>query len=517
MRWMTSLDAWRAMREWNRCVAGRALLLGALFLSGACGSGGDSGPEPNSPLSTPMALVINQDDTTMTTLRLDGKFSPVVGTLSLGSAQADAIGGVSFSLGEWIFVTNTETNKVAAIDPIGGPSPILENLLDANPNNPSVKIGERPTRIYRDPVDKEVLWTMNDGNPVSGLDTVANCAKGGSVSVLHNSHLGVGGEKPRVTSIACLSGKGEHLIAFARPPVIAQENAYVSSKTTGLISVLLPVQTAGGAVAWSEFFVQIDLCDSAKETLMGHGACDGDATTPNHSLPAGMFWSQATGKVYAYLSGYGSVVEIAPNTLGITQRVDIAPFPLNPNLSHTVAITPNGRSLLVIIEDRSDPDHVVTRFARLDLAQNPLVLTPIAFPILTDARIAQFQFTPDGRQLYLLASNDTSGLSPAQAARVRKDRLLVLDPTLVSLVDEVSLPLAETHAMDLWIVGPPGAGSAKGIVVTNATSGVNGTVSLLDAASRTVTATFPVGRNPKMVTVYYAGLAASDNQATPRW
>ncbi len=498
-------------------MAGRLLLFGALFLSAACGSGDGSGPEPNSPLSTPMALVINQDDTTMTTLRLDGKFSPVVGTLSLGSPQADAIGGVSFSLGEWIFVTNIKTNKVAAIDPIGGPSPILESLLDANPNNPSVKVGERPTRIYRDPVDKEVLWTTNDGDPVTGLDTVANCAKGGSVSVLHNSHLGVGGEKPRVTSIACLSGKGEHLIAFARPPAIAQENAYVSSKATGLISVLLPVPTAGGAVAWSEFFVQIDLCDSAKETLMGHGVCDGDATTPNHSLPAGMFWSQATGKIYAYLSGYGSVVEIAPSTLSITQRVDIVPFPLNPNLSQAVAITPNGQSLLLIIEDRSDPDHVVTRFASIDLTQNPLALTPIAFPILTDVRITQFQFTPDGRQLYLLASNDTGGLSPAQAAHVSRDRLLVLDPSLVSLVDEVSLPQAETHAMDLWIVGPRGAGSAKGIVVTNATPGVNGTLSLIDAASRTVTATVPVGRNPKMVTVYYAGLAADDNQATPRW
>jgi hypothetical protein len=55
------------------------------------------------------------------------------------------------------------------------------------------------------------------------------------------------------------------------------------------------------------------------------------------------------------------------------------------------------------------------------------------------------------------------------------------------------LPPAETHAMDLWIVGAAGAGSAKGVVVTNATAGVNGTVSLIDAASRTVAATFPVG------------------------
>ena len=45
--------------------------------------------------TTPTAMVVNQDDTTMTTVRLDGKGSPVISTLSLGPVQADAIGGVS--------------------------------------------------------------------------------------------------------------------------------------------------------------------------------------------------------------------------------------------------------------------------------------------------------------------------------------------------------------------------------------------------------------------------------------
>ncbi len=504
-------------RLWGARSIGRHALCSALMLLAACSSGGDSGPETNSPLSTPMALVVNQDDTTLTTIRLDGKQSPVISTLSLGPVQPDAIGGVTFSLGEWIFVTNTATNKVAAIDPIGGLAPILESFLDVNPANPLVKIGERPTRIYRDPVDKEVLWTMNDGDATTSIDTVANCSRGGSVSVLHNSHLSAGGERPRVISIVCLSGKGEHLVAFARPPVIAQELGFVSSKTTGLISVLLPVPAAGGNVAWSEFFVKIDLCDSAKETLLGHGACDGDATTPNHSLPSRMFWSQVTGKIYAYLSGYGSLVEIAPNALSITQRVDIASFPLDPKVSHAVGMTPNGQSLLVIIEDRIDSDHVVTRFARIDLTQNPLTVTPIPFPTLQDVRPGPFQFTPDETQLYVMASNDAGGLSPAQDTSLRKDLLLVFDPSQISLVTEVPLPQAAMHAMDLWITGPQGAGSAKGVVVTNATHGVNGTVSLIDAATNAITATIPVGKNPKQVTVYYYGLAASDNQATPNW
>ena len=46
-----------------------------------------------------------------------------------------------------------------------------------------------------------------------------------------------------------------------------------------------------------------------------------DATTPNHSLPSGMFWSQATGKIYSYLAGYGTVVEIDPSVLALTRTV----------------------------------------------------------------------------------------------------------------------------------------------------------------------------------------------------
>jgi YVTN family beta-propeller protein len=502
---------------WRLRSIGRYAPCWVLLLLAACSGGGDSGPEVNSPLSTPMALVVNQDDTTMTTIRLDGKGSPVISTLSLGPAQAGAIGGTAFSLGEWIFLTNTETNKVAAIDPIGGVAPILESFLDVNPANPLVKIGERPTRIYRDPVDKEVLWTMNDGDATTGIDKVASCSHGGSVSVLHNSHLSAGGEKPRVTSIVCLSGKGEHLVAFAMPPVNAQEVPFVSSKTTGLISVLVSVPTAGGTVAWSEFFVKIDLCDSAKET------CDGDATTPNHSFPSGMFWSKATGKIYSYLSGYEAVVEIDPKTLTVTRTASIVLPAPSATLYHSAGITPNGRFLLLVGEDAvSDPRKVIGKLGVVDLTAAVLSVTPFSIPQLENVRPALFQFTPDGKRLYLSPSNKISDLAfAAQAHNLKLDRLLVFDPstlpTVPAFVTEVSLPAADIHAMDLWITGPQGAGSARAAVVTNATAGVGGSVSLIDAATNTITATVPVGKNPKRVTVYYAGLAASDNQATPTW
>jgi YVTN family beta-propeller protein len=493
-------------------ILSNAMVLFILMLA-ACSSGGDSGPPPNTPLSTPMALVVNQDDTTLTTLRLDGKHSPVVSTLSLGPAQTDAIGGVTFSLGEWIFVTNTATNKVAAIDPIGGLAPILESFLDVNG---PVRLGQRPTRIYRYPGDKEVLLTMNEGDPVigPGLDTIRGCSNGGSVTVLHNSHLSAGGEKPRVTTTVCLSGTGEHLAAFSRPTAAAPnrtELAFVSSKTTGIISLLL-ADPSYGVVRWSEFIVKIDLCDSARE------ACDGSVVTPNASAPAGMFWSQETGKIYCYLSGYGTVVEIDPDTFSITRRVDITPPLPSHTLFHSVGMTPNGRSLFLVGEDvTSDSTQVIGRFGSIDLTAPVLSATELPFPQLSNIRPARFQFTPDGVRIYMTQSNDVGGLNAAQAQNLRRDLLFIFDPSFISLVTELALPPAEMHAMDLWITGPQAAGSAKGVVVTNATPGVGGTVSLINAATNTISATIPVGRNPKQVTVYYFGLAANDNQATPTW
>ena len=498
------------LRWWHRYA-----IFPVVILFTACSASGDSDQAPNTPLSTPMAFVANQGDATLTTIRLDGKQTPVISTLSLGPPQADAIGGVAFSLGEWVFATNTETNKVATIDPIGGPSPVLEDFLTENPLDTRVKIGRRPSRIYRDPFDKEVLWTLNDGDPISGVDTLANCSQGGSVSVLHNSHLGAGGEKPRITSIVCLSGKGAHFIAFSKSSATSQELAFVSGQTTGLISVLLPVSTADGNVAWSEFTVKIDLCDNAKELSMGYSACDTDATTPNHSVPNGMFWSQATGKIYSYLSGYRSVVEIDPESLAIVRAVDIGAF-------DSAVVMPNGRFLILFgVDLASDPTKVMGKFGLIDLTQPTLVLSGT---LLDDVWPSQFRITPDGTRLYLTVSNDTIGLPPQQAASLKKDKLLVFDtsilPVVFRLLAEVELPAVGplgVHGLDVWATGPNNAGSAKGIVVTNAPHGANGSVSLIDAATNRVTAAIPVGRNPKQVTVYYAGLAASDNQATPTW
>lgn len=490
----------------------KIVMLPVVLVVAACGTGGESDQAPNTPLTIPMALVMNQDDTTMTTVRLDSNGPPVINTLSLGPVQSDAIGGASFSSGEWIFVTNTATNTVATIDPITATAPILEDFLKENPLDPRVRIGQRPTRIYRDPVDKEVLWTMNEGDAATGIDSVANCPLGGSVSVLHNSHLGVGGEKPRVTSIVCLSGKGEHLIAFSRPPATPQELVFVSSKTTGIISVLLPVPTAGG-VAWSEFSSKFNLCSKQFTSSI---------PTNCGAAPTGLFWSGTTSKIYSYLSGPQTVVEIDPVNLVITKTMSVT-APANTSFS-SVGMTPNGRFLLLTGEDvSSDPNKVLGKIGAVDLAAATPSLVTFSLPQLDSIRPTKFLVTPDGKRLYLLQSNEIGGLaSPTQAQALKKDRVLVFAPSSLpaapTFVTEVAdLPPSETHGMDVWVTGPKGAGSARAIVVTNATSGQNGSVSVIDAATNSIVSNIPVGKNPKQVTVYYAGLATSENQATPRW
>jgi YVTN family beta-propeller protein len=498
---------------WPLSIATRATLLTLMMLT-ACG-GEDSESEVNSPLSTPMAFVVNQDDTTVTTIRLDGKGAPVINTLSLGPARSDVIGGVTFSLGEWIFVTHTAGNRVAFIDPIGALAPILEDFLDAS-GDP--KVGQRPKRVYRDPLDKEILWTMNEGDPGTGIDAVANCPVGGSTTVLHNSHIAIGGEKPHIRKTPCLFGKGEQFAAFSRPtaanPGLLQR-AFISSKTTGLVSVVTADAT-DGANRWSAL-IPIDLCDNAKE------ACDGSPFTANTAAPAGMFWSQLTGKVYAFLSGYSAIVEIDPVAFVITRRCDVALPPPSTTIFHSMGMTPDGQFLFLVGEDLfSDQTKVIGKFGVVDLTQPVLSLATLSIPQLDNIRPATFQFTPNGTRLYLTQSNTTGDLAfAAQVHNLKKDKLLVFSlstlPAAPLSLAELSLPPANMHAMDLWITGPQAAGSAKAVVVTNATPGVNGSVTLIDAATNAITQTIPVGRNPKQVTVYYVGLAASDNQATPIW
>ena len=211
-------------------------------------------------------------------------------------------------------------------------------------------------------------------------------------------------------------------------------------------------------------------------------------------------------------------------------------MPPSHTVFHSVGITPDSRLLFLVGEDLISDSlinptnaKVLGKLGIVDLTASTLSVQTFSIPQLDNVRPTHFQFAPDGRRLYLTQSNKISDLPfAAQVHNLKLDKLLVFDPSTLgstpssapSFVAEIDLPPVGgtgLHGMDLWITGPQGAGSAKGVVVTNATAGVAGTVSLIDATSNTISANIPVGRNPKQVTVYYVGLAASNNQATPIW
>ncbi len=151
---------------------------------------------------------------------------------------------------------------------------------------------------------------------------------------------------------------------------IVKKLRFVTSQTTGIISPLL-ADPSNGEVRWSEFAPSvIDLCDSTEEQSKGFPACDVSPTTPNHAAPIGIYWSQATGKIYSYLSGYQSVVEIDPDAFPLVpgRRVETGAF-------QSAAMTPNGRYLILFgVDLSSDPTKVMGKLGFIDLTKSTLTL-----------------------------------------------------------------------------------------------------------------------------------------------
>ena len=158
--------------------------------SGAVTPGGSAG------LQGPVIFVNNTGSKTLTSVALKGDSgNAVLGTIASAKFENVALGDMLFSEGEWVLMNLGATNKVATIDPLTGATPAhVDNLTT----------GTRPVHIYLDPTNREVIWSMNDGDNAGGTvtpgDDLINCAgpTGGSVTILHNSHVGGGGHQNRV-------------------------------------------------------------------------------------------------------------------------------------------------------------------------------------------------------------------------------------------------------------------------------------------------------------------------------
>lgn len=385
-------------------------------------------------------------------------------------------------------------NKVATLDPLTAATPVHEANLAT---------GTRPVHLYRDRNDGEVIWIMNDGDNAAGTttpgDDLINCAAsgGGSVTVVHNSHLGPGGTPPTVLGTTCVLADGHKVAAFAE-----NKRVFVSSETGGEIAVLDGDEASAN---YRKMIARIDLCKSTKEAT----ACNNEsatplttAFTPNASGPHGIRWSNLTKKVYSIQEGYGEIAEIDPATLTITKTFDLAGTPYT-----SYGISPDGKYLLLRGETTAPQG---TKLGVIDLsAAIPAIAnltTPELDTALNGTSPGAFKFSPDSKRFYILAGNG--------ATATKKDRLFAFDwttvaPPALTLLREIPLVATGGHGFDVLAQG---AGEAKYLAVSNATPG--NSLTIINTTDNQEKQTVPVGANPGGVMVFESGAAGAGNQAS---
>ncbi len=414
------------------------LALGGLV---SCSSGDSPSataqPATSAGLSGPLVFVNNTGDKTLSTVALKGDSgNAVVGTIDAAKFGNVALGDMQFSEGEWVFMNLGAGNAVATIDPLTGATPVHEANLTT---------GTRPVHIYRDPTDGEVLWSMNDGDNAGGTltpgDDLVNCLAqgGGSVTAIHNSHLGPGGHPPTVLGTTCLLADGHKVAAFSSGAGVLKR-VFVSSEAGGEIAVIDNDETSAN---YRKLIGRIDLCKSAKEAA----PCNDEsatpltiAFTPNNSAPHGIRWSQLTQKVYSIQEGYHEIAEIDPTTLAITNTFDLTSSPYT-----AYGISPDGRFLLL----RGDTTPVTgTKLGVIDLGTVGNPVTNFTIPELAGTSPGSFKFSPDGKRFYILAGN--------AATATKKDRLfafnsstLTATPPALTLLREIPLVATGGHSLDV--------------------------------------------------------------------
>lgn len=486
-------------------------LLGLALISlASCSSGDSSTPAVTSGgsagLQGPMVFVNNSGDKTLTSVALKGDSgNAVINAIPAADFNNVALGDMQMSDGNWLFMNLAAANKVAAIDPLTAAAPFRKLNLST---------GTRPVHLYRDPNDGEVVWIMNDGDNVTGSptlgDDLVNCNNparvggplvGGSVTIVHNSHLGPGGTDPTVLGTTCLLADGHKVAAFSSGAGVPKR-AFVSSEDAGEIAVLDDDETSP---TYGDMINRIDLCKATKEA--NPATCNSELATPlttpftpNSSAPHGIRWSKLTKKIYSIQEGYGEIAEIDPATLTVTNTFDLA------GTSYTAyGISADGRFLL-LRGDTTPPTG--TKLGVIDLGVVPPAvpaLVDLTIPALAGTSPGSFKFSPDGKRFYILAGN--------AATATKKDRLFAFDwttlaPPTLPLLREIPLAATGAHSFDVLVQG---AGAATYLVVSN---GIDNSISIINANDNVEKQKVTVGPNPTGVLVYTSGAAEAGNQAT---
>ncbi|HMS85793.1 MAG TPA: hypothetical protein PKD12_19285 [Nitrospira sp.] len=498
----------------------------ALIGLAACSQGDSTTATPtqggSATLQGPIAFVKNSGVGSQNTLSVVGTDTQgnlkLISTMgSAGEFENNALGDMQVSNGGWVFMNLTAGGKVATIDPLSGATPIHEdNLLTRT----------RPVHIYRDPTDGEVIWSMNDGDATNGNDS--GCAVGGSVTVLHNSHLGSGGNPPKVAGTTCTLAAGHGVTAFSRPTATdatIPKYAVITNEHGGQMAFL--ENSSKTSPTYRQIVARLDLCtDAGQSSLTPAGpACDNESAkaltvpfTENGSGPHGIRWSISTGKIYSFQEAYKEFVEVDPklvvlgpghNQAAITRKLSLAGTPYT-----SYGITPDGRFLFLRgVDLTTDAQHTIGKLGVVDLsASGPLSITNLSD--LVDVVPSTFKFTPDGQRMYLLASNTDTG-NDAQKTAQKKDRLFVFNPSTFPAaprsVAEISLSPATTHNFDVLVQG---SGQASAVLVSNGGAGVTGSVTLINANNQIQGNSLVVGVNPGAIMFYYEGIATANNQVT---
>ena len=462
-------------------------LIGLISCSSGDSSSGTVAPGGSAGLSGPMVFVNNTGDKSLTSVALKGDSgNAVVGTIPNTEFEGVSLGDMQFSEGNWLFLNITGINalsqpihKVATVDPLTNALPVHEVNLTT---------GTRPVHLYRDTTDGEHLWSMNDGDNTPGAtlgDDLINCGlqTGGSVTILHNSHLGPGATPPFVIKTECLLADGHKVAAFSAPTTTnpnTPKRVFISSTTAGEIAVI--DNDPANLATYQKLIARIDLCTNAGEALNAQVPCDVNTNladtpnTPNKSNPHGIRFSKHTGMVYSIQENYDTIVEIDPLALAITKTFDLTGTPYT-----SFGISPDGRFLLL----RGDATPATgTKLGVIDLGTARTPRTDFTIPELDGTSPGSFKFSPDGKRFYILAGN--------AAATTKKDRLFAFDastltatPPVLTLIKDIGLDAGgdsvgfnAAHNIDVLAQGAPGAGEALYIVVSNR---ISNSISIINA------------------------------------
>lgn len=468
--------------------------LGLALISLAACSAGESTPTTGVPapggsagLQGPLAFVKVEGNTKLAVVAHSGT-SGNKALSRMSFSGNNAVGDMATSEKDWIFANIPAQDGVALIDPVSGAEPIFEaTLAGAALSGP----GDNPAHIYRDPTAPEVMWSMNDGD-ANGDDGI-NCPTpqtGGSVTILHNSHIGPGGTLPEIHEEICFGagGRGHHSAIFTRGTGLPV-STYITSEHDGAVIVI--DNNPNNAGTYLSVIARLDMCDGAKQV------CDTDVGTSNTSGTHGIYFSSSTNKVYVHNEGYGQLAVIDPANGNSVTRLDIGPY-------GGLRLSGNGRFLVMRRTDTAtNAGHVIAKIRVLDLAAKPIGISDFD---VQDVIPQTIRMSANGVKLFLTQSNSPTGLTANQQTALKQDILQVFDmtglPAALPAPAEISLEKSNGRSIELYEKN----GALVSILVSNTD---DDSLSIINAATNGVS-TIPVSGNPGAIFIFEKGAAVAN-------